>query len=123
MNSTRSDKRIKNKVELMAMNKVNVSDMVIEIKLQDIDRTLDFEKDQNFIKLIEQEYACKLLEALKIEPQQYNIRMILKHHPLKNCNIQTTWSSTQMNADCLIIVPRKNKTGKLKDLKYEKNIQ
>jgi hypothetical protein len=37
----------------MALNKVNVSDMVIEIKLQQTDKPLDFEKDQNFIKLIE----------------------------------------------------------------------
>lgn len=76
------------------------------------------DKNSNFVKIIEQEYATKYLESLGIESTTKNIQMILKNYPLKHCQITAGWNSSGLYADTITIVVR-SKPGK-KD-KKDKN--
>lgn len=59
--------------------------------------------------MIEQEYASKYLETLKIDTTQKNINLILKYHPLKKCKISASWNNSGLYADTITIVPKKSK--------------
>lgn len=54
---------------------------------------IDLQKNKNFVKVIEHEYACRYLEKLNIEANQKNIQFILKKYPIKNCDIRSEWNS------------------------------
>ncbi len=61
------------------------------------------------MRLIEQEYASKYLETLKIDTTQRNINLILKYHPLKKCKINASWNSSGLYADTISIIAKNNK--------------
>ena len=46
--------------------------------------------NQDFIRTIEFEYAVRYLKRMKIEPNDKNIKTILKKHPLSSCCIETS---------------------------------
>ena len=50
--------------------------------------------NEEFIKVIEYEYAVRYLEILGINPTQNNITVVLKKHPLSNCELQSGWNNS-----------------------------
>jgi hypothetical protein len=66
--------------------------------------------DEEFIKVIEYEYAVRYLEHLGINPTANNIAVLLKKHPLSSCELNSGWNNSGQLADILYIFP--HKTGK-----------
>jgi len=60
-----------------------------------------------FVKVIEYEYAVKYLEYMGIEPSTKMITDLLKNTPLSKCTIESGWSNTGWLADVLYIYPKK----------------
>ena len=73
------------------------------------------------MKLIEQEYASKYLETLKIDTTQKNINLILKYHPLKQCKINASWNSSGLYADTITIIARNNKKNQAENENEKEN--
>jgi hypothetical protein len=46
------------------------------------------ELTENFLKVIEREYAVRYLEIIGVEPTRKNIEKILSEMPLENCTIK-----------------------------------
>jgi len=65
------------------------------------------ELNDEFVKVIEYEYAVKYLEYMGIEPSTKMITDLLKNTPLSKCTIESGWSNTGWLADVLYIYPKK----------------
>jgi len=52
------------------------------------------ELDENFVKVIQYEYAVRYLEILGIEPNPRNIGNLLKEAPLSSCDFQPGWNNS-----------------------------
>jgi hypothetical protein len=52
------------------------------------------ELNDNFVKVIEYEYAVRFLEHLGIEPTAKMITNLLKHNPLSSCELSSGWSNS-----------------------------
>eukprot|EP01017_Pseudomicrothorax_dubius_P049279 TRINITY_DN9142_c0_g1_i3.p1 TRINITY_DN9142_c0_g1~~TRINITY_DN9142_c0_g1_i3.p1 ORF type:complete len:433 (+),score=126.17 TRINITY_DN9142_c0_g1_i3:47-1345(+) len=70
----------------------------------------DAKLNENFVGVIEKEFASKYLESLGIEPTSKNINMVLRNYPLKNCHITAGWNNAGMLADTITIVARREKS-------------
>ena len=73
--------------------------------------------DDNFVKVIEYEYAVKYLELMGIEPTTKMIAKLLKNTPLSSCEISSGWSNTGWLADVLYIYPNKSYKENLDSIK------
>jgi hypothetical protein len=69
--------------------------------------TTSQEVDQNFVKAIQDEYATRYLEIMKIEPTQNNKIKLLKKNPLTSCQIDSGWNSSGWLANEIRIYPQK----------------
>ena len=67
------------------------------------------ELDDNFVKVIQYEYAVKCLEKMGIEANPKNIQKLLKTQPLSSCEFSPGWNSSGWLADMLYIYPNKLK--------------
>ena len=65
--------------------------------------------DDDFVKVIQSEYAVRYLEQIKIEPNAKNIANLLKHAPLSSCEFSPGWNNSGWLADVLYIYPNKIK--------------
>lgn len=64
------------------------------------------ELTENFLKVIEREYAVRYLEIIGVEPTRKNIEKILSEMPLENCTIKAQWrQSSNWLADTITIIP------------------
>jgi hypothetical protein len=64
------------------------------------------ELSENFLKVIEREYAVRYLETIGVEPTRKNIEKVLKEMPIENCDFDSQWwQPSDWLADTLIIVP------------------
>jgi hypothetical protein len=50
--------------------------------------------NEEFIKVIEYEYAVRYLEAMGIEPNQKMIQNLLKNQPLSSCELSSGWNNS-----------------------------
>lgn len=88
------------------------------------------ELDAEFAKRIENEYAVRYLEYMRINPTHNAIIRLLKTNPLSSCEMSSTWNSTGWLADQVIIYPMRTKksfnethnpqTTNKKDYEYKK---
>lgn len=67
------------------------------------------ELDENFIKVIQHEYAVRYLEKMGIEANTRNIARLLKQQPLSSCEFSPGWNNSGWLADVLYIYPNKIK--------------
>ena len=63
--------------------------------------------DEDFVRVIEYEYAVKYLQHLGAQPTQTNIANLLKNAPLSGCELSTGWNNSGWLADVLYIYPFK----------------
>jgi len=49
--------------------------------------------DENFVRIIEYEYAVKYLEYLGVRATQKNMEALLKSAPLYSCEIKSGWNN------------------------------
>ena len=73
--------------------------------------------DEAFLKSIQDEYATRYLEHMRIAPTRKNKEKMLKKNPLTSCAIQANWSNSGWLADTVSIYPNRTKT----DVTYENN--
>ncbi|CAI2360728.1 unnamed protein product [Moneuplotes crassus] len=87
-------------------SKSKPEEVVIAIKLKsNADKRTEL--DDNFVKVIEYEYAVKYLEIMGVSPSPKMIAMLLKNHPLSSCELSSGWSKTGWLADVIYIYPNK----------------
>lgn len=67
------------------------------------------ELDDNFVKVIQYEYAVRYLEKMGVEANARNIARLLKTQPLSSCEFAPGWNSSGWLADILYIYPNKVK--------------
>jgi len=105
----------KSKVTSKSMPK----DVVIAIPLKsNADKKIEL--DDNFVKVIEYEYAVKYLELMGVSPSPKMIANLLKNHPLSSCELSSGWSKTGWLADVIYIHPKKtSKKQKLENKRSE----
>ena len=72
----------------------NGSEMCISIPLKNSQNGKKYELNEEFIKVIEYEYAVRYAECLGISPTQNNIAVILKKHPLSSCELGSGWNNS-----------------------------
>jgi hypothetical protein len=86
-------------------------DLVIAIPLKsNSDKRVEL--DDNFVKVIEYEYAVKYLELIGVSPTPKMISELLKNHPLSSCELSSGWSKTGWLADVIYIhLCPKSKSG------------
>ena len=65
--------------------------------------------DQDFLRAIQDEYATRFLEQMKIEPTAKNKENLLRKQPLTSCELQPGWNSSGWLADEIKIYPNKIK--------------
>jgi hypothetical protein len=65
--------------------------------------------NENFVKVIEEEYAVRFLEKMGIEANPRNIARLKKTQPLSSCEFAPGWNSSGWLADVLYIYPNKVK--------------
>ena len=82
--------------------------------------------NEDFIKVIEYEYAVRYLEVLGIEANTRMIASILKTNPLSSCELSSGWNNSGSLADVLYIYPNKKKKksfeNKWEEMKFLKNV-
>lgn len=82
--------------------------------------------NEEFIKVIEYEYAVRYLEILGIEANPKMIANILKTNPLSSCELSSGWNNSGSLADVLYIYPNKKKKksfeNKREEMKFLKNM-
>ena len=61
--------------------------------------------DEDFIKSIQHEYACKYLEQIGLVCTPQNIEYILEKAPLSSCDLIPGWNSSSWLADTVTINP------------------
>ena len=61
--------------------------------------------DKQFLKAVQDEYATRYLEHMKIEPNAKNKAILLQKNPLTSCHLQTGWNNSGWLADNLFIYP------------------
>jgi len=67
------------------------------------------ELDEDFIKVIQNEYAIRYLESLGLAATQANIDHVLEKAPLSSCEFASSWSNSGWLADCIVIYPNNAK--------------
>jgi hypothetical protein len=65
------------------------------------------ELDENFIKVVEYEYAIRYLETIGVEPNPKNIQKMLKDNPLSSCHLVSGYNNSGSMADVIYIYPNK----------------
>ena len=73
--------------------------------------------DKAFLQSIQDEYATRYLEHMRIEPNARNKAKILKKSPLTNCFLLPGWNNSGWLADTIQIYPNRTKTHE----NYEKD--
>ena len=63
--------------------------------------------DEEFMKVIQNEYAVRYLELMGLTPTQANIDKILMKSPLSSCEINCTWNTSGWLADVIMIYPNR----------------
>lgn len=66
---------------------------------------------ENFVKVLEKEYAVKYLELMHVAPTAKNIQRLLKDVPLSVCEIKAGWHGSGWLADVIHIYPTKRNKG------------
>ena len=90
-------------------NKMANEELVICIPLKGGGGNKQVELDDNFVKVIQYEYAVRYLEKMGIEANPKNIARLLKTQPLSSCEFSPGWNSSGWLADMLYIYPNKLK--------------
>jgi hypothetical protein len=67
---------------------------VITIPLKNSTNSKPQELNEDFIKVIEYEYAVRYLEILGIEPNAKMITNLLKSNPLSSCELSSGWNNS-----------------------------
>ena len=75
--------------------------------------------DDDFIKVIQNEYAIKYLQQIGLMATQMNIECVLKQAPLSACEINAQWNNSGWLADSIIIEPNKQKKKTFENSKDE----
>lgn len=70
-------------------------------------RTDTIKINEEFIKVIEHEYAVKYLEMMGTAASNRAIQRLLKTQPLSSCEIVSGWNNSGALADVLYIYPLK----------------
>jgi len=70
-------------------------------------RTDNIKINEEFIKVIEHEYAVKYLEKMGTAATSKAIQRLLKTQPLSSCEIVSGWNNSGALADVLYIYPLK----------------
>lgn len=65
--------------------------------------------DSDFLKAIQDEYATRYLEWMRIDTTATNKEKLLKKQPLTSCEIAPGWNSSGWLADEIKIYPNKLK--------------
>jgi len=68
--------------------------------------------DKAFLPALQDEYATRYLEHMRIEPTQRNKTKLLKKSPLTSCFLVPSWNNSGWLADTLQIYPNRSKTDK-----------
>jgi hypothetical protein len=82
------------------------SDVVIKINLQG--GVKQKKLDEEFMKVIQHEYAVRYLELMGLSATQTNIEKILQKSPLSSCEISCGWNTSGWLADTIYIYPFRN---------------
>ena len=82
--------------------------MVITIPLKS-GKGAPTELDEDFIKVIQNEYAIRYLETLGLSATQANIDHVLEKAPLSSCEFASSWGNSGWPADCIVIYPNNSK--------------
>ncbi|CAG9326247.1 unnamed protein product [Blepharisma stoltei] len=86
-------------------NKSTVKPIVISIPLKGGSEPVEL--TENFLKVIEREYAVRYLESIGVDPTRKHIEKLLEDMPLDNCEIKARWRQTSgWLADVIDIYPR-----------------
>lgn len=67
--------------------------------------------DKAFLQSIQDEYATRCLEHMKIEPTMRNKARHLSKSPLTSCYMKPGWNNSGWLADTLQIFPNRTKTA------------
>ena len=67
------------------------------------------ELDEDFIKVIQHEYAVRYLECLGLAATQANIDNVLEKAPLSSCEFTAGWNNSGWLADSIMVCPSKAK--------------
>ena len=65
-----------------------------------------------FLQSIQEEYATRYLEHMRIEPTARNKAKLLKKSPLTACDLEPGWNNSGWLADSIAIYPNRSKTSK-----------
>jgi hypothetical protein len=84
-------------------------DIVITIPLHGGSKPAEELLDEDFIKVVQNEYAIRYLEQLGLTATQANIEHVLKQAPLSACEFNAGWNNSGWLADSVIIQPNKPK--------------
>jgi hypothetical protein len=68
----------------------------IEIKVKPLGMDAGNLLNEEVMKVIRHEYACKYLEMMNIEPNAKNVAMVLKTKPLSKCRVETGGTSSEV---------------------------
>ena len=79
--------------------------------------------DQAFLQSIQDEYATRYLEHMRIEPTQRNKAKLLKKSPLTSCFMKPGWNNSGWLADSIQIYPNRTKTEKTYENDREKIVE
>jgi len=69
------------------------SNLCIAIPLKSTTNSKPKELDENFIKVVEYEYAVRYLERMGVEANAKNIQRLLRDHPLSSCELSSGWNN------------------------------
>ena len=78
-------------------------DVVVTIPLHGGSKAADEKLDDDFIKVIQNEYAIRYLEQLGLLATQANIEHVLKSAPLSACELSAGWNNSGWLADSVVI--------------------
>ena len=84
-------------------------DIVITIPLHGGQKAPNKKLDEDFIKVIQNEYAVRYLESLGLTATQANIDNVLEKAPLSSCEFAPGWNNSGWLADSIIIYPNRSK--------------
>lgn len=79
--------------------------------------------DQAFLNSIQDEYATRYLEHMRIEPTRRNIARLLEKRPLTSCCFKSGWNNSGWLADSIQIYPNRGKTEKTYENDREKIVE
>ena len=83
------------------------NEIVITIQLQGGNKSRKL--DEEFMRVIQNEYATRYLEILGLSATQANIDKLLMKNPLSSCEISCGWNTSGWLADTIQIYPNRPK--------------